>query len=55
MTRRQEEPRAPHDVCPVCFGARKVFTFALIDGKSREAWMTCPRCNGPQRLTSGPE
>lgn len=49
-----EEQRKSASVCTVCLGSGRVFGFAVVDGRSREVWMSCARCNGPQRVVSGP-
>jgi len=50
--RRQPAPRPP--ICPKCVGSGKVFTFTLVDGRTREVWLKCSACSGLGAVTPGP-
>ncbi len=46
--------KRPHAVCPTCLGARKVFSFQLIDGRTRRVSTQCPTCvRGQPRILPG--
>jgi hypothetical protein len=51
----QGDDSGPVSVCMTCYGYGKIFTFALIDGRTRTVWQTCPRgCSGEVRPVPGP-
>lgn len=51
---QQKPPTGKKEICATCYGARKVFGVAMVDGRSRTVWLTCPTCNGPSEITTGP-
>ncbi|GAB2946951.1 hypothetical protein GCM10027280_39710 [Micromonospora polyrhachis] len=51
----QQQPASAPNLCTTCFGARKVWGYALVDGRTQAVWVTCPGCNAPTRPVAGPE
>ncbi|BCJ67164.1 MULTISPECIES: hypothetical protein [Polymorphospora] len=49
---RGESGRTP---CHTCLGAGRVLRWAVMDGRTREVWTTCPTCSGPSAVVKGPD